>query len=166
MHTRQLREHDIPAYIAIRQRMLTDSPWSFASSPQQDKGSDPENLRRSLSDPDFAIFGVLAGEDLIAVAMTNRETRHKRRHIAWIMGVFVEPAHRGRGCGEAVVGACIAYARAWEGVAQIQLGVSVSAPAAKRLYERLGFEAWGLERDALRVDGHSHDEVHMVLPVG
>lgn len=163
MRAERLTVDDIAGYMAIRRRMLEDSPWAFSSSPEQDRGLDAEHLRRTMADPDVAIFGVRADGGLAAAAMTSREARAKRRHVAWIMGVFVEPGHRGRGLGEAVVRACVEHARWWDGVAQVQLGVSVSSPAAKRLYERLGFEAWGVERDAIREGGRSHDEVHMVL---
>jgi RimJ/RimL family protein N-acetyltransferase len=45
----------------------------------------------------------------------------------------------------------------------VHLSVSDATPAARRLYERAGFEVWGSEPDALRYEGESHLEHHMLL---
>jgi RimJ/RimL family protein N-acetyltransferase len=60
------------------------------------------------------------------------------------------------------VGQAIEIARVW-GVSKVQLSVSSTAPAAQRVYESLGFVAWGRESDALRLNGNSADEIHMDL---
>ena len=44
---------------------------------------------------------------------------------------------------------------------QINLSVVTSNVSAKRLYERYGFEAYGIERNALEVSGRGYDEAHM-----
>ncbi|MFD9357785.1 GNAT family N-acetyltransferase [Streptomyces sp. NPDC060031] len=46
---------------------------------------------------------------------------------------------RGRGAGEALVRACLARARALEGVTHVVLSTQASMYGAQRLYERLGF---------------------------
>jgi RimJ/RimL family protein N-acetyltransferase len=166
----RLGPDDTDAYIALRRESLLDAPWSFASSPAEDRGSDPDNVRRTLASDDFAVFAARAAPapaappgPLASIAMVNRETRVKRRHIAWIMGVYTTPAFRGQGLARSTVAACLAHARAWPGVEVVQLGVSSRAPDARRLYERLGFIAWGTEPDAIRVGESSFDEVHMAL---
>ena len=65
--------------------------------------------------------------------------------------------------GEALLEAAIAQSRAWPGVLQVQLAVSVTAPAAQRLYERLGFRVWGCEPRSVGWQGRYPDERHMVL---
>ena len=47
--------------------------------------------------------------------------------------------------------------------ARVETILAGAAAAAKRLCERLGFESWGVEPDALRVDGRSIDVHHMGL---
>jgi len=87
----------------------------------------------------------------------------KFAHRASIWGVFVEPAHRGKGLGQAVIAAAIDLARTWPGVDYIDLGASGAAPEAQRLYERLGFAAWGREPEATEIGGRRYDEIHMSL---
>jgi hypothetical protein len=48
-------------------------------------------------------------------------------------------------------------------VACVFLSASENAPNAIRLYESLGFRAWGTEPDGLRTGGRSYSEVHLRL---
>jgi GNAT superfamily N-acetyltransferase len=162
---RRLVSDDAPAYVALRREMLADAPLSFASSVETDRGVNEDGVRTSLtrrSPDEYAIVGAWAGPRLVAVAGVLREERPKRRHVAGVWGVYVTLAFRGQGLGRAVVGQAIEIARVW-GVSKVQLSVSSTAPAAQRVYESLGFVAWGRESDALRVNGNSADEIHMDL---
>jgi ribosomal protein S18 acetylase RimI-like enzyme len=63
-----------------------------------------------------------------------------RRPIAGsVVGLAVLPAHRGRGIGTALIAAVEAWARD-TGQREIRLEVAVENAAARRLYERLGYE--------------------------
>ena len=62
--------------------------------------------------------------------------------------------------------AAIQHGERLDGVEILQLSVSVEAPGARRLYESLGFTAWGREPRAVRVGERQVDEVHMWRPAG
>jgi ribosomal protein S18 acetylase RimI-like enzyme len=51
------------------------------------------------------------------------------------------PAARGRGIGEALVGACLDHARR-SGCRRVVLSTQMTMEAAQRLYARLGFRRW------------------------
>ncbi|MGE3109634.1 MAG: N-acetyltransferase family protein [Phycisphaerales bacterium] len=165
----RIRPEDAERYAVLRRRMLEESAWAFMSSPEEDRGCDPAQTRASLAGPCFEIMAIEGeGGRLLAAAGVRREDRAKRRHIASIWGVYVEPAARGSGLGRRVVESAIEVARGWEGVEVVQLCVveSVAPPAksgARLLYESLGFEAWGTEPDAMRVGGKSYRDTHMYL---
>ncbi|MBX3385169.1 MAG: GNAT family N-acetyltransferase [Phycisphaeraceae bacterium] len=164
---------DADAFMDLRRSSLTESPWAFASSPEDDRMRDVENVRKSLSEREQATFGVRevgGGGRILAVGGVMREPRLKRRHIASIYGVYTRPEARGRGLGRAVTVAAIMAAKEWVGPAIEVVELSVSrmsdgaASAAERLYESLGFVAWGLEPEALRTaDGRTYVNVHMQL---
>lgn len=156
-----LREEEIEAYVALRQRMLVDSPWSFGSSPEDDARCSVVGLRQRLGSPDSAIIVGRRGTELVAAAGVVREEKIKRRHIAMVWGVFVAPDVRRAGVGRLVVAGAIQTAERWEGVEILELSVSENAPGARRLYESLGFVVWGHEPDALRTGGKSFGEFHM-----
>ena len=146
--------------------MLLDSPHAFLGAPGDDESSKPDVVASRLADPENTILAIAdpdVATRLIAVAGVARPKRVKLRHRAIIWGVYCDPAFRGRGCGRAVTQAAIDTARSWDGVAIIALCASASATGAIALYHSLGFEPWGVEPDAVRVDGASHDEIHMTL---
>ncbi len=152
--------------------MLLSAPWAFGASPEDDKGLDVAHLESMLAKGAYAILAVEAPLDavtpereceLVAAAGILRWDSPKFAHRATIWGVFVEPVHRGAGLGRAVVTAAIDLARTWPGVDYIDLGVSERAREARRLYESLGFHAWGREPEATEMGGFRYDEIHMTL---
>lgn len=175
----RLQPRDAGRYARLRLRMLVDAPWAFGASPEGDKGLDVAHLERSLAGEDYAIFAIdapaptgarpdAAGEtreepELIAAGGIMRARSPKFAHRASIWGMFVEPDYRGNGLGRTVMRAAIECASAWPGVDYIDLAVSERADAARRLYESLGFVAWGREPEATEVDGRRYDETHMTL---
>jgi len=158
---------DAERYARLRLRMLLDAPWAFGASPEDDKAQDLEDLRRQLAGYPYAVLATAAQGDptgeLIASAGILRWTSPKFRHRATVWGVFVEPEERRRGLGRAVMTAAIDLARTWPGVDYVDLGVSERAHDAARLYESLGFAAWGREPEATDVDGRRYAEIHMTL---
>lgn len=166
----RLTPADARAYCALRREMLTNTPWAFWSSPEDDRAATPEAVARTLGEPEHAILAVpapvAAGDArpaaFLACAGVVRATRRKARHRATIWGVYTTPAARGRGLGASVMAEAVRTARSWPGVELIALSASVRAEAAIRLYESLGFERWGREPDCMRVDGASYDEIHML----
>lgn len=163
MIVRTLGADDIPAFIALRRSALDDTPLAFAASPEDDIASSPQTIREQLGNaPDYAIFGAF-DPDLVGVLGLMRDRHLKAAHKVRFVGMYVAPAHRRRGIGAALLQAAIGHARGLAGVSCAHLSVSHDTPAAHRLYERAGFEVWGSEPDALRYEGQSHIEHHMVL---
>ncbi|MCC6558217.1 MAG: GNAT family N-acetyltransferase [Polyangiaceae bacterium] len=70
---------------------------------------------------------------------------------------------RGQGHGRRLLDAAIAWARDEAGLDYIDLGVFVGNDRARRLYERAGFVAQGVRRDAFRLDGDVVDDIQMTL---
>jgi RimJ/RimL family protein N-acetyltransferase len=164
MIVRRLEPGDAETFRALRLEGLVESPAAFGSSPDVASEHDLDLIRSRLAPKlDAATFGAFAGEQLVGVLGLHRPTHPKGRHRGQIWGMYVDPAHRGRGLGRALLAALIEYARGLDGLAWLDLGVGVDNAAARAVYDSLGFEAWGVERDALRVDGERVDEAHMTL---
>lgn len=159
----KLGAEDAGRYWAIRQAMLEETPWAFASDPETDNARDHGSFAKRLGKPFSAILATEDGAgELTSVAGLIRRPRRKLWHRAEIWGVYVRPECRRRGLGGVVVRAAIEEGLSWAGVDSIALSVSERSDA-DRLYRRLGFEAWGREPDCLRDDGISYAEVHMIL---
>lgn len=160
---RALTAEDLDAYVALRREALLDTPLAFAASPGDDFASSAEALRESMKKaPDWMLFGAFE-ERLIGSVGLFRDRHLKAAHKMHVWGMYVTPAHRGRGVAAALLAAAIAHARTVPGIDWIHLGVSEAAAAARRVYERAGFTIWGTEPDALRDGDRSVVEHRMAL---
>jgi RimJ/RimL family protein N-acetyltransferase len=146
--------------------MLMDSPRAFSADPLTGQGSDPKQVSDRLAQAGYAIVGAFTDERLVGAAGMVRDARRKLHHRVLIWGVWVEPDSRGAGVGEKIMSKAIEVARAWEGVQNLYLSACAAQAAAIRLYERVGFVAWGREPEMMIVDGEVYDEVHMQLRLG
>jgi RimJ/RimL family protein N-acetyltransferase len=149
---------------ALRREALALDPLAFLATEEDDFALDRAFVERSISRPDGdAIFAAFVAETPVGMVGVVRQTRRKIAHRAQVWGMFVRPAYRGRGLGAELLAAAVGHARSWSGVQQVQLSVTSSAPAARRLYERAGFRVWGREPRALAWNGTVVDEDHLVL---
>ncbi len=163
MLIRALTEADLEAYVALRREALVDTPLAFAASPDDDFAANIEALREQMKKaPEWILFGAF-DERLIGSCGLIRDRHIKSAHKMHLWGMYVTPPHRGRGVGEQLLTAAIEHARSVSGVDWIFLGVTSVASAARRLYERAGFEIWGTEPDALRDGNTSVVEHRMAL---
>jgi len=89
--------------------------------------------------------------------------REKLRHAVELAGMYVALAFRRRGFGCALLKASMAHAYSIVGVRQIKLGVNATNTGARALYQSIGFASYGVEPDALQVDGMLYGEEHYMF---
>lgn len=149
--------------MALRRAALETEPLAFGASTEDDVGLVLESVQAFLGDHEAqAVFGLFDGADLVGSVGLIRVSKVKQRHKGIVWGMYVLPRARHGGVGRALLEAAIQHARGW-GLDQVQLSVTEAAPAAKRLYEAVGFRSWGRERRALQWQGRFVDEDHMVF---
>lgn len=163
---RILNEDDAGELFRLRRHALEDSPLAFLASPEDDLASSEAAVRELLKPRrESVVFGAYT-QGLVGMLGLSRANQRKAAHKIRLWGMFVLPACRGQGLGMQLLAAAIRYARSLDGVASVHLSVSDSAPAARHLYERAGFETWGVEPDAVRFEASSASERHMRLLLG
>ena len=159
---RPLVEADAGQYRALRLEALRDSPESFSASIADEEAlSDEEMAKRAVPDAPSVTFGAFAGEKLVGTATYIQNNREKIRHKGTMVAVYVSPDWRAARLGRKLIERIIAHAQAL-GV-MLQCTVTAENVAARRLYHSLGFQPYGVERDALCVDGRFLDEELLVL---
>ena len=89
---------------------------------------------------------------LVGVAGMRFESREKSRHKATLFGMYVRLPYRQTGLGKQLVNAAITVAKERPGVEIVQLTVTDGNQAAQTLYERCGFEPFGVEPFAVTLD--------------
>jgi len=160
---RKLSPQDASILVTLRRQALENDPLAFGASPADDRGLSVEFVRGALADGDQAVFGHCDGPTLTGMVGVMRAAGLKRRHRAYIWGMYVAPEARAKGVGRQLLDAAVAHARTWPEVRQVSLSVTDVAAAARRLYERAGFRSWGQEPGALEWAGRCVDEIHLVL---
>jgi len=166
LEIRILDQGDAGELFRLRRNALLDSPLAFLASPEDDLASS-EAAVRELLDPrrKSVVFGAY-DPGLVGMLGLNRANQRKAAHKVNLWGMFVLPTYRGQGVAAQLLDAAVRYARALDGVRSVHLSVSESAVAARRLYEKAGFETWGVEPDAIRFEERSASERHMRLLLG
>ena len=167
MEVRRLTEADGEAFWNIRLRALRDDPESFGASYTEilERGiaGITQGLGKSELSADDATFGAFEGKQLIGIAGFRREKEVKRRHRGVIWGMYVPRETRRKGTGKALLEAAIAYAKTLPGLEQINLSVVLTSREARHLFISLGFETYGLERNALKLGDQYFDQELMML---
>jgi ribosomal protein S18 acetylase RimI-like enzyme len=157
--------HLLPAeaalYRAIRLEALKLDPVAFSSTFARESVKPMEWFAARLGRS--AVFGALAGSALLGTAGFFAKQGQKEAHKGALWGMYVRPAARGAGIGRKLVEAVVEHARGH--VEILQLTVVSSNESARRLYAKLGFVEYGIEKNALKQDGRYWDEVLMAKPL-
>lgn len=161
---KKLALDDLEAVWSLRLLALESSPEAFATTHSEALANGLETIRANLH-PDNSRFRYLGAftSKLVGMLGISRYGRLKDGHKADIVSMYVDSEHRGAGVGRKLMLAAINEARTMDGLEQLGLAVVTSNEAARRLYRSLGFQAWGIEPRALKVDNQYWDDEHMVL---
>jgi ribosomal protein S18 acetylase RimI-like enzyme len=179
---RRLLASDVETYRALRLEMLRAHPDAFLTSAEEFEARSLDEIARSLghdsSDhPETQILGAFDAVSpsvgaplplqaaLVGSVGFSRLTRDKQRHLADIWGVYVRASARGQGAGKALFNLALKTLKGF-GVELVQLGVGAHNVAARKLYASVGFVKTGVLPKALRVNGKTYDEEHMVCDLG
>ena len=150
MRVRELGRREWALFRELRLRSLADSPDAFARR-FVDEQAQPDahwiRLTESVTTPAGQVM-LVAEDDARAVGLTFGLFDKERAKTGHVGGMWVEPGSRGKGVGQALLGAAIGWARSRE-LERLDLWVTEGNGPATRLYERLGFTDTG-RRDALQ----------------
>ena len=159
---RQLTPGDAALYRSIRLEGLKESPEAFGSTFDAEFTKPLAWFFDRLGSS--VVFGAIRDANLLdakilGVAAFAVRDGEKEAHKGLLWGMYVRPDARGAGVARRLVEAVIAYAR--PRVELIQLSVVVGNEQARRLYARLGFVEYGIEKNSLKFRGIYFDEILM-----
>jgi len=156
MEIRPARRGDEETLLAIDR--ATMSPDVTPASPEDParifwkRGDDPANTL--VAEVDGAVAGY--------VKLRQATELESSRHVLRVAGLAVDPAHQGEGIGHELMKAAIDGAKA-RGARRLTLRVLGPNKRAQKLYESLGFEVEGVQREEFFLDGRYVDDVLMAL---
>ena len=164
MSVRRLLPADAAAYRALMLEAYARHPDAFTSRADERAALPLAWWQARLDESPRAgqvVLGAFDGERLAGAAGVEFESRAKARHKAHLFGMYVAPDARAGGHGRQLVQGLLAVAAARDGVTLIQLTVTEGNAAAQSLYERCGFEVFGVEPFAVALDGRYLSKGHM-----
>jgi GNAT superfamily N-acetyltransferase len=150
----------------VRLAALKSAPAAFLET-YEEVAADPADVwaaraAASTGDGDQLIMVALDDGRPVGMAGIAREIGQRRRHRATLWGVWLDPAHRGRGVGRQLVATALDWARALE-VRAVYLEVVENEDPSWSLYGRLGFVRREVDPFGAHFDGHDVALEHLIL---
>ena len=164
MNIRCISVEDAEAFSTLRQEVTRENPVPMGLSYEEELTRTLDGFRAQLSftHPN-AMFGSFADGELVATAAVGYTSKFpSSRHKMVMWGVFTSPRYRRQGLSRQVVEAALQHAFS-NGVRRINLQVYVPNEPALGLYKSFGFVEYGVEPEAVYLDGQFYDGVHMTL---
>lgn len=154
IEVRQLTEDDAEIYREIRLQALELHPEAFQATYESAAELPLDAFRQRLRR--YALFGGFIEGALCGIVGFLPLKNPKISHKGLIWGMYVKEEARGSGLAEKILEAVVDYAR--DEVEQLLLSVIEDNARARRFYEKMGFELYGLERRALKIGDRYYDE--------
>jgi ribosomal protein S18 acetylase RimI-like enzyme len=163
LQIRRLESNHAAIYRSLRLEALQGHPEAFGSSYEEEKEFPSETFENRLKEQNSFTFGAFENEKLIGVVTLVLEKKNKLKHRANIVAMYVDPEKRRYGIGKSLMLEAINKAKTIEGIEQIYLVVTSINEPAKKLYYSLGFETYGKDKRALKIENKYFDDELMVL---
>lgn len=162
---RTLYKEDAEIFRAIRIEGLIHSPESFGLTYEEYQRRDIEVIRTGLNSTSnsFTLGAFNSNNQIVGIVGFKQEQSIKFKHKGFIWGMYVKPEYRSQGIGRRLILKSIELAKQNKGLEQINLCVVVGNQSAKKLYESVGFNVYGIERRALKHNGIYYDEELMTM---
>jgi GNAT superfamily N-acetyltransferase len=155
---RQATPPDWAVVRAVRLQALGDAPTAFASRLEDERDRPESAWRERLASPATATF--LAADEDDAVGIVAVFVLPEDDTCTHLVSMWVTPERRGSGIASTLVDRVVGWS--WDHGAQlVELWVTETNEAARRLYRRAGFVESG-KRQPLPSDP-SIEEIHMTL---
>ncbi|SFC71717.1 Acetyltransferase (GNAT) domain-containing protein [Bacillus sp. 491mf] len=162
---RKLTGVDAENYWDLRLEALQKNPEAYVTTYEEAiKKEEPiQEVIKNLQGEHSYTFGAFdENNKLVGIVTLLTELRAALRHKGHIVGMYVSSQSRGKGYARNLIHESVKEAKKLN-VEQIGLSVVSDNIAAKKLYQSIGFESYGVEKRALKIDEMYRDEEFMVL---
>lgn len=159
---RRLKTSDATSYRDLRLEGLKISPEAFGAT-WDDEVNKSVTYFEEILNTNTVLGGYVDGIGLAGVFGFFIPSADKTCHKGTLWGMFIRPGARGSGLSRLLIEGMIREA---EGVVEtLLLTVVESNIAAVRLYKECGFEAYGIERNAMKLGSQYYDELLMSFTI-
>ncbi|ASK60997.1 GNAT family N-acetyltransferase [Virgibacillus phasianinus] len=167
MEIKLLTATDAENYWNLRLEALKQCPEAFATSYEEaiSRKNPIEQVAQNLDVKGNYTFGAFENNTLMGMVTLMKERHQKLQHRANIFAMYVTPKKQGKGIGKSLLQEVIETAKLTDEIEKLNLTVVKTNKKAKQLYSTLGFQTFGLEEKALKINGSYYDEEYMALVI-
>jgi RimJ/RimL family protein N-acetyltransferase len=160
---RSVRPEEAEAQLVFALAMFRSSPYVLTLADEFKMTAEEERafIQGRLDAPNAVFLNAMHGDEIVGCLDLNGQAKRKIAHQA-LLGMGIAEAWRGRGVGDALMRAALAWATAHPVIEIVTLGVFAVNEPAMRLYRRHGFVECGRLPRALRhPDGSEYENIEM-----
>ena len=162
---RKLERTDAKEFQRLRLFALQNNSTSFGSSFEEEVKKSLEQFEVFIDPTNERVFwGAFENDRLIGVVGLGREDGVKTEHKGFIRSMFVDPTARKQGVASELLNTALSYSVAHMKLEQLTLAVTSTNIKAINLYKKFGFIEYGIEPNALKIEGRYFDEMMMFRP--
>ncbi|GGI39067.1 GNAT family N-acetyltransferase [Mammaliicoccus stepanovicii] len=162
MEIKVLNTKDVQEYRQLRLLSLQTNPEAFASTYETEIKYPISKFEQRLESNDTKFtLGGFCDNHLVCIATFYRETVMKLSHKGNLVAMYCHKSKRGTGILEKLVSELIKRATMIEGLKVIDLSVLSNNKRAICFYEKLGFEKYATEPNAI-YDGACYQDEDMM----
>jgi len=162
---RKLNPEESKDYRLLRLESLQKYPNSFGSNYEDQKQREKlafENFIEN-ADPESFIFGAFEEGNIIGICGFYRNKDENCRHRGEIIQMYVQTQCQGNQVGFNLLSETVLEAFKLKGLEQIELEVMTTVKAANKIYEKLGFQEFGVQKNLYKKEGVYFDQRFMIL---
>ena len=159
MEIKLLTEDDWRLWKSIRLEALKNMPEAFGSSFEEELGLLDIDFQKTLNQNN--IFAVFQNDEIFGCVAFACLHMNKMKHKGILWGMYIRPEYRGKGAADSLLKTVILFAKSK--VTQLHLTCVTNNNPAVKFFQRNGFEIYGTEPRALKIDMQYYDELLMVL---
>jgi ribosomal protein S18 acetylase RimI-like enzyme len=157
---RRLTRQDAAQFRDVRLHGLLHDPVAFNGCYEEESRLSKFQFANFIKEPPSpsAIFGAFFDNcEIVGIAGLAVSNALKMQHKGTLWGMYTMPIARGLGVGTALMTAVLDYARDLS-LERVLLSVTASNTSTSQWYAKLGFQLYGIERNAVKFGSLYEDD--------
>lgn len=163
----RVHAHDWKKYRTLKLNALLEEPTAFGTVFEEERNLTDdqwiEKVSRFALSEKQRMYVAKIDDEMVAMMGVLFDERHKRRHIATIVTVYVARAQRSKGIARQLMQAALDNLRSVETINKVKLAVNPNQTSAVNLYKSFGFREVGCMKNEIKLEDHYVDILLMEL---